>query len=84
MARTYGEWNTEDELHFIDCIGRHRTGKHMRGANGRADRKILLESYLQSIRARVVWGLVDKKTVIDYAETAIKKEEGRDYETNYL
>ena len=70
------DWDTRDEIHFIDQMWWSMTGK--KGSDPAGVRKELLTGYLQGARLRHDWGDMDRDEVIHYAVKLLAvKPQGR-------
>ena len=67
------KWGTAEEIAFIDRLG---TG-NFRGWTVGKSRVELLAGYIQGLRYRQHWGLLDRLTVIGHACAALDRERGR-------
>ena len=63
------DWDTRDEIHFIDQMWWSMTGK--RGSDPAGVRRELLTSYLEGALLRDDWGAMNRDEVIHYARNLL-------------
>ena len=73
------EWNTADEILFIDGIGRHKGHKPCNIPPNcphlfHLTREQMLKKYLDYVTLRVFWGSIDENAVTSYAVDALEEE----------
>ena len=60
-------WSTSAEIDFLNNMG---TGK-FRASQITVSKEVLLKGYLKGCKLRKVWGNIDKKVVVNHAQTIL-------------
>jgi hypothetical protein len=73
LRLSQGPYGTDDEIQFIDGLGR---GVWSDGVHAQVGRAALLKGYIAGAERRTVWGRISADAAIAHARKALREELG--------